>query len=276
MGRKTIEKSYNNLKDVERELHQAITDPAHARSVKKVVITTQKLVKEDKVVFYDNPGWDSPITYHKELTSKMLSEADAILFVKEFDKPSFNEAETEILEKSSTMSKYISIRDKMVVALTRIDETLTRKDYTDVLKSHHKVFEKYHITEDRIIPVCALAAFSEETAEVKSARKRIAELKLDDGMKRLKKTTVECVNGLRLMIASKRCNSTKRSIEDLWMSVCASIRDEYQIQPDSEIKDHVEKEEMDKKFNEWFENFFLFFLLNIFIIYLSSCVFRFV
>lgn len=247
------------MKDVEKELHNAITDPAHARAVKKVVITTQKLLKEDKVVFYDNPGWDSPITYHRELTSKMVSEADAILFVKEFDKPSFNDAETEILEKSNAMSKYISIRDKMVVALTRVDETLTRRDYTDLLKSHQNMFDKYHIPENRIIPVCALAAFSEETAEVKSARKRIGDLKVDDGVKLLKKTTVECVNGLRLMIASKRCNSTKRSIEDLWMNVCASIRDEYQIQPDSEIKGHVEKEEMDKKFNEWLKFLFLFF-----------------
>ena len=256
MGREEIEKAYNNLKDVERELYQAITDPAHARAVKKVVITTKKLL--DKVVFYDNPGWDSPITYHKELTSKMLSKADAILFVKDFDTPTFNEAETEILNKSNEMSMYINIRDKMVVALTRIDQTLTRLEYTNLLRSHHNEFEKHQIPENRIIPVCALAAFSEQTAEVKAARKRIGDLKLEDGLKRLKKTTVDCVNGLRLMIASKRCNSTKRNIEDLWMNVCASIKDEYQIQPDSELKDHVEKEEMDKKFNEWLVKIFFF------------------
>ena len=56
MGKKEIEKSINNFKDAEKELNSAITDPGHARAVKKINIYTHKLLEEDKVVFYDVPG----------------------------------------------------------------------------------------------------------------------------------------------------------------------------------------------------------------------------
>jgi hypothetical protein len=56
LGKKEIEKSINNFKEAEKELTSAITDPGHARAVKKINIYTHKLLEEDKVAFYDVPG----------------------------------------------------------------------------------------------------------------------------------------------------------------------------------------------------------------------------
>jgi len=176
---------------------------------------------------------------------------DAILFAKEFDKPSLNEAETEILDRSESYSKFIKTKDKVIVALTKCDSILTRAEYSKTLKSSQSSLQKYQIPESRIIPVCALAAFTEETAEVKAAKKRLADLKIEDGMGRLKEATKECVTQLRLTIANERCDSTKRKIEDLWNNVCAVIKSEYEVDFNSDIKETVEKEEMNKKFNEW-------------------------
>jgi hypothetical protein len=176
---------------------------------------------------------------------------DAILFAKEFDKPSLNEAETEILDRSESYSKFIKTKDKVIVALTKCDSILTRSDYSKLMKSSQTSLLKYQIPESRIIPVCALAAFTDETAEVKAAKKRIVDLKIEDGMSLLKAATKECVSQLRLTIANERCESTKRKIEDLWNNVCSIIKSEYEVDFNSDIKDKVEKEEMNKKFNEW-------------------------
>lgn len=137
------------------------------------------------------------------------------------------------------------------MALTKCDSILTRSEYSKLLKSSQSSLQKYQIPESRIIPVCALAAFTDETAEVKAAKKRINDLKIEDGMSRLKAATKECVIQLRLTIANERCDSTKRKIEDLWNNVCSVIKSEYEVDFNSEIRDKVEKEEMNKKFNEW-------------------------
>ena len=56
MGRAEIEKTISKSKDAEKELNSAITDPGHARAVKKINIYTSKLLEEDRVAFYDVPG----------------------------------------------------------------------------------------------------------------------------------------------------------------------------------------------------------------------------
>ena len=77
-----------------------ITDPHKSRAVKQVVIYSSRLKGLENVIIYDLPGFDSPTFTHVDYTVDFLKKADAIVFVREADKPSLKGPEVDVLTRT--------------------------------------------------------------------------------------------------------------------------------------------------------------------------------
>ena len=103
LGRPTAEKQFRSFEDVRAELNSAISEPGQARAIKKVCIWTPIINSTDtKIVLYDVPGYDSPITLHKEQTRAKIASVDSILYAKQFASPDLVDSEIEILKISDS------------------------------------------------------------------------------------------------------------------------------------------------------------------------------
>ena len=82
LGKAPQIKAFTKFDQVRAELRSAIATPEHARAVKKIVIWTSSIGVDANLVFYDVPGYDSPITLHKEQTRAKIASVDAVLYAK--------------------------------------------------------------------------------------------------------------------------------------------------------------------------------------------------
>jgi GTPase Era involved in 16S rRNA processing len=152
-------KSFRNFDDVKAELRSAISDVGHARAVKNICIWTPKIssTEESNVVLYDVPGYDSPITLHKEQTKLKIAKVDAVLYAKKFIEPDLVDCEIEILKITDLNDPFLKAKDKIVVALTNCDQAVSSKDFKSLTYSNYRAWKSYDIYESRVIPVCSLA-----------------------------------------------------------------------------------------------------------------------
>ena len=74
--------SFTNFDEVREDLKSAISSPGHTRAVKQIVIWTSGIGAQESLVLYDVPGYDSPITLHKEQTRAKIASVDAVLYAK--------------------------------------------------------------------------------------------------------------------------------------------------------------------------------------------------
>jgi hypothetical protein len=109
LNKPNVIRAFEDFDEVKNELKSAISEVGHARAVKKICIWTPKISNSDHVVLYDvpgiytkkrlyfirfigidliiSPGYDSPITLHKEQTKAKIAAVDAVLYAKKFIEP---------------------------------------------------------------------------------------------------------------------------------------------------------------------------------------------
>ena len=103
------------------------------------------------------PGYDSPITLHKEQTKLKIAKVDAVLYAKKFIEPDLVDCEIEILKITDLNDPFLKAKDKIVVALTNCDQAVSSKDFKSLTYSNYRAWKSYDIYESRVIPVCSLA-----------------------------------------------------------------------------------------------------------------------
>lgn len=154
-GRGIETRSFKNFNFVRDELKEAISKPQRARAVKKVVIYTPALSTTDDLIFWDVPGYDSPITLHKEQTRTKIASVDAVLYAKNFAQPDLVDCEHEILKITDSSNVFVKTSDKIVVALTQCDTANTPSDFNSLLKSARINWSRQGVLWQRVIPCCA-------------------------------------------------------------------------------------------------------------------------
>ncbi|CAF0816449.1 unnamed protein product [Brachionus calyciflorus] len=253
LGKPVVEKNFTSFNQIADELRSAISNPGHARAVKKICIWTPKLTQKENVVLYDVPGYDSPLTLHKEQTKNKLAHVDSILFASPFKTPSLNDCEIEILELSDKNDNFIDIKDKIVVALTNCDAAGSRNQFKKLLDENRQAWKLKNVAEQRIVPVCSII----EAADLKKPElvKAIKDMKDlnggDSGMATLKKTVNECINDLKYKIAFQRCVDIKNKLNNFFNSIRETIKERFNVDENTELNDTIDDSDMKKLYIEW-------------------------
>ena len=253
LGQGTIVKSFQSFDEVRDELKNAISDPGQARAIKKVCIWTPILnYSEDKIVMYDVPGYDSPITLHKEQTRSKIASVDAILYAKQFASPDLVDSEIEILKISDTSNPYVKAKDKIIVALTCFDAVNSSREYNSVLKQHQNAWEAFGVLSSRIAPVCSIAELNSGTIESENVKSRIKSLSSDGtGFEKLKSAVKSCVEDSRNKLSKERCEKLKEKIKDISSRWFDLIKTDFNIDFRTEVKDTLDENDMNKIHTEW-------------------------
>lgn len=253
LGKQVVEKHFSSFSQVADELRSAISHPGQARAVKKICIWTPELSQQENVVLYDVPGYDSPLTLHKEQTKNKLAHVDSILFASPFKNPSLNDCEIEILELGDKNDDFIDIKDKIVVALTHCDAAGSKNQFNKLLDENRQAWKLKNVPEDRIVPVCSIIEGADLTKP--ELAKTVNDLKIlndgDSGMTTLKKTVNECISHLKYKISFQRCIDIKNKLKNLFNSIRETIKERFNVDENTELKDTIDDSDMKKLYIEW-------------------------
>lgn len=256
LNKGSVVKLFQDFDEVKEELKSAISEVGHARAVKNICIWTPKISNTEHVVFYDVPGYDSPITLHKEQTKAKIASVDAVVYAKKFIEPDLVDCELEILKISDLNDPYLKASDKIVVALTNCDQATSAKDFRNLISSNCRAWQAFSINESRVIPVCSLVELKGNLSEGFKAKNDLESLNNGDtGFATLREAVNKLVADSRNNIARERCNQIKNKIRDFSTSLCNLIRADFSIDTNTEIKDTLEDNEMNRIYNEWWAQF---------------------
>jgi GTPase Era involved in 16S rRNA processing len=244
---------FANFEEVKAKINSAISYPGHARAVKRIALFTLNLSNKENIVLYDVPGYDSPITLHKDLTKAKIASVDAILYAKQFCSPDLVDCEIEILKISDMNNPFIKAKDKICVALTNCDLANSAKEYQELINSNRKAWRVHGLQNSRIVPVCSLAELnnnnSSETAKVQLSLQNLNGG--DTGFKKLKEAVNQCILDAKYLVANDRCNDIKNQCKDFVSQIFECIKQDYNIDIYTDVKNVLDESEMEKIYNEW-------------------------
>ncbi|RNA13273.1 dynamin family [Brachionus plicatilis] len=253
LGRPKVTQNFYSFDQVIYELRSAIADPGHARAVRKICIWTPLLSKHENVVLYDVPGYDSPLTLHKEQTKHKIAHVDSILFASPFRYPSLNDCEIEILELSDKSDYFIDIKDKIVVALTNCDAASSRSQFNKLLHENREAWKLKLVPENRIVPVCSIVEKANlDQPELIKAMNNLKELNGgDSGMSTLKQTVNECINGLKYKISSQRYLEIKSKLNKFFILLKERVKQKFNVDENTKLNELDDDCDAKKKCIEW-------------------------
>ena len=222
-----IEKLLTGDKEVFKEdevenYKQYIVDPHLSRAVERVVIYSSKLQGLENVVIYDLPGFDSPTFTHISYTIDFLKKADAIVFVREADKPSLKGPEVDILSKTKE-NDGVPIKEKLFFFLTKVDVLETPEEVEEIKRKFIADLKRHDLflDESRIFLGSAKAHFEKNKKDSSPRWQKLKSLGLsDDGIDRIKKSLIEYNQKVRRKLLKIRINrfiesSIKPFLEDV-------------------------------------------------------------
>jgi len=199
-----------------------IVDPHLSRAVERVVIYSSKLQGLENVVIYDLPGFDSPTFTHISYTIDFLKKADAIVFVREADKPSLKGPEVDVLLKTKE-DDGVPIKEKLFFFLTKVDVLESRDEVEEVRKKFIVDLKRneLYLDESRIFLGSAKAYFERNKKDSSPRWQKLKALGLPgDGIDRIKRSLVEYNQSVRRKLLKTRVNrfmesSIKPFLEEL-------------------------------------------------------------
>jgi GTPase SAR1 family protein len=190
------------------EYKKFIIDPHLSRAVKRVIIYSSKLKGLENVVIYDLPGFDSPTFTHISYTTEFLKKADAIVFVREADKPSLKGPEVDVLQKTKEEDG-VPIKEKLFFFLTKVDILETPKEVKEVKRKFIEELKRndLFLDESRIFLGSAKAYFERDKKESSPIWQKLKLLGFnDDGIDRIKQALVEYNQRVRRKLLKSRVN----------------------------------------------------------------------
>jgi GTPase SAR1 family protein len=131
----------------------AIKDAKASRILRSISISIPGRNITYPIQLVDLPGMDVPNLAHKQFSYKFIAEeADAVLFLKDAQKPSFTEGEEELL--THIVSKLFDIQHKCFFIFNKWHDT----DHPGAEKAVREVINKYHFQSRNIFRISALPA----------------------------------------------------------------------------------------------------------------------
>lgn len=129
----------------------AIKDSKASRSLRCISISIPARNITYPIQLVDLPGMDVPNLAHRQFSYKFIAEeADAVLFLKDAQKPSFTEGEEELL--THIVAKLFDIQQKCFFIFNKWHDT----DHPGAERAVREVINKYHFQNRNIFRVSAL------------------------------------------------------------------------------------------------------------------------
>lgn len=205
--------TFREISEIREPLENAVArDRARARAAKRIELRTSRLNSERDVVFFDVPGFNSPVTLHRQQAEDALRAVDVMIYAKEASKPDTEVSERRMLDVADREDPLVRVADKTFVALTRIDSAGTVDELNDWIEKSRSRWPGVPI--DRIIPVCPparLAAMGtgrvETNARGERYRARLRELGCDDGLEQLRSAVERYIDRERAQVLERRCGA---------------------------------------------------------------------
>jgi len=220
LGKPTETHSFHELNTICDLLRRKVANPEIARSLKSVTIYSHRLYRRRGLVFHDVPGYDSPITMHKELAKKELSRADAILFITNLAaNVTLTQAQLQMMDVADAEDPDIKASDKMFVFLNKIDAATNQQDLADriALAKDEWVRNRKKCREDRIVPgssgarLIAKATYLQDTTrqmlEGVDASLKAKAPPFGDGVEHLQKIVDNYLENERASVLARRCRA---------------------------------------------------------------------
>lgn len=260
---------YRTLEDISPDLEKYAADARYAHAISEVDLYTKSLANMDGILFYDVPGIDSGLEKHKVETQRMLQDSDAVIMVKKFGEPSIKDAEQDILDYVKTGDESVSVRDKLFIFYSRIDDEKTREGFVELAKKNIDECVKYGIDDKKVVFGAAAAVLQLED-KLKDTRyiKPKPELKKDlvmlldlpddkdetvkaaAGIKELREKLDTYLQTERERILRKSCDDLIQSLEHTARNIHEVVRARVPDNPEDMIKSH--NRDLNRAFNSWF------------------------
>lgn len=220
---------FSDSAEVMQILDRFVADPSNARAVRDVKVFTSSLSDQSGIVFHDVPGYDSPITLHKEQARSELARADIVLFLTNIsDTVSLRKSQLEMLDSvRDREDDSIKVKDKTFFFLNKADKSDSSNDLKRRIESsREELVGKYKLCEpERIIVGSAAAHLMKSPVFITEATRDmlgnvIAKLDMldpphGDGMGRLRELVEHYLANDRAEVLDKRCKSFLRKGEAL-------------------------------------------------------------
>ncbi|MFH1117772.1 MAG: dynamin family protein [Pseudomonadota bacterium] len=250
-----VTRTFLDIKEIRDDLRSAIaSDRAHARAVKRMVISTVDLLDVRDIVFHDVPGFNSPVEMHKKQAENKLAECDAVIYAKSVRTPSLDGSELHMLDILDDEDPAIKVGGKAFVALTLIDQAGDAQHLRE-LKAK-AIVEWRDVPPERILPVCAPARlFTLGTGGPDIMRmgpnimSDLARVKAEDGIDALKEAVNAYIDTERTRVVARRCDNLISELTDTTKSLLISLEKKYPEQL-SELE-MSEEDHMEAEFNRW-------------------------
>lgn len=131
----------------------AIKDGKASRSLRSISISIPAQNISYPIQLVDLPGMDVPNLAHRQFSYKFIAEeADAVLFLKDAQKPSFTEGEQELLTHIS--SKLYDIQQKCFFIFNKWHDS----DHPGAERAVREIVNDYHFQSKNVFRVSALPA----------------------------------------------------------------------------------------------------------------------
>ena len=224
--------SFSDITEISEDLYHAVAgkpypdpdfpdkvlmDRSHPRAIKRIQLKTIRLSGTKGIVFHDVPGFNSPVTKHREEAEKRMGECDAIIFAKKMDNFNLDLSETAVL--SIADADHIKLEQKIFVVTTQSDKAGDRWQYDKWLRDNQNEWGK--VPKERVVPVCAIAHLAELGTCTEETRrlgllavKKLADFGIDDGIPTLKKAVDDYIGAERTVVLQTRCDALVGKIKE--------------------------------------------------------------
>ena len=222
---------FSDIGEITEDLYQAVAgkpytennsdkvlmDRSHPRAIKRLQLKTTRLSGTKGIVFHDVPGFNSPVTKHREEAEKRMQECDAIIFAKKMDNFNLDLSETAVL--SIADADHIKLEQKIFVVTTQSDKAGDRGQYDKWLRDNQNEWGK--VPKQRIVPVCAIAHLAELGTCTEETRRlgllaanKLADFGIDDGITSLKKAVDDYIGVERTVVLQARCDALVKKVKE--------------------------------------------------------------
>jgi len=217
--------------ELESEIKAYIEEPSKALAVKKIVISSHKLAKNQ--IIYDVPGFDSPTELHKQQTREWMKKSDAVILIVNADRPSFNDSLVQFFGTIDKDEDGIPIGEKVFIFANRADVASTLQMNLEKIQTELVRYDVVprNLVEKRLFAGSAKAKLESEKG-ITTCMELLRQNGLDnDGIEEIRNKLNEYNDTTRVQVMNRRINHIRQQILEL----LAEIQKENQVQDENSL-----------------------------------------
>ncbi len=217
--------------ELESEIKSYIEDPSKALAVKKIVIRSKKLAKNQ--IIYDVPGFDSPTELHKQQTREWMKKSDAVILIVNADRPSFNDSLVQFFGTIDKDEDGIDIGEKVFIFANRADVATTLQANLEKIQNE---LVRYDVIPKNLVAKRLFAGSAKAELDLKKGITTCMDMLRRNGLsgdevERIRHELENYNNTTRVTVMNRRIHHIRQQILEL----LEEIQKENQVQDENSL-----------------------------------------